>query len=131
MHDGVKKWREIESILDTHTHLPTPHPTTLRELQEELGFGRPDAPFRFLYSCVVATGYNRCYVDVFEYRLQPGEEADVKLDPEEVQWGAFVPLAEVKERVAKNGRPGEWTFVPDGLLVWDALVEHWAREGKS
>lgn len=63
-------------------------------------------------------------MDVYEYILQPGEEANVKLDPEEVQWGEFVPWEEVKRRVTVNGRPGEWTFVPDGLLVWHELAAH-------
>lgn len=76
---------------------------------------------------MVRTSYNRCFVDVFEYVLQPGEAARVRLDPEEVKWGALVPLEEVKDRVRRNGGPGEWAFVPDGLLVWDKLVEFWER----
>jgi hypothetical protein len=76
----------------------------------------------------VSTSYNRCFVDVFEYCLQPGEVSDVRLDPEEVQWGEFVPLGEVKARVGRNAQPGEWTFVPDGLLVWEELVRYWERE---
>lgn len=107
----------------------TPHHT--RELKEELGFGKPGAPFRFLYSCLVSTGYNRCFVDVFEYVLQPGEAADLVLDPEEVQWGEFVPLDEVKARVKRNAGPGEWAFVPDGLLVWAKLEEFWERGARS
>ncbi len=109
---------------------PVHPPCRCRELKEELGFGRPGAPLTFLYSCLVSTAYNRCFVDVFQYALQPGEaQEDVALDPEEVQWGALVALEEVKARVAKNSQPGEWTWVPDGLLVWEEQLRYWEREG--
>lgn len=88
-------------------------------------------PFTFLYQCLIETSYNRCVVDVFEYALLPGEAAEAKLDSEEVQWGKLVELEEVKRRVQVNGQPGEWTFVPDGLLVWDALVAHWQQQREA
>lgn len=71
---------------------------------------------------------NRCFVDVYEYTLQPGEAENVRLDPSEVRWGEFVAVDEVKARVGRNARPGEWEFVPDGLQVWTELVAYWRRE---
>lgn len=104
--------------------------TAGRELKEELGFGREgeeekeEEAFRFLFHVLIETSYNRCFVNLYEYVVQAGEEeGSVKLDPEEVQWGEWVTMEEVKRRVGLDGREGEWTFVPDGLLVWRALVQ--------
>ncbi len=103
--------------------------TAGRELKEELGFGREggeekEEAFRFLFHVLIETSYNRCFVDVYEYVVQAvGEGGKLRLDPEEVQWGEWVTMEEVKRRVALNGQEGQWTFVPDGLLVWRALVQ--------
>jgi len=101
--------------------------TAGRELREELGFGREgekeEEAFRFLCHVLIETSYNRCFVNVYEYVVQAGrEEGNVNLDPEEVQWGEWVTMEEVKKRVGLDGKEGEWTFVPDGLLVWLVLV---------
>jgi isopentenyldiphosphate isomerase len=61
-------------------------------------------------------------VDVWEYVAL--DEEEVQLDPEEVQWGEFMPLQEVHERVAG----GQWAFVPDGLLVWGHQLDYWEKE---
>jgi len=114
---GVSLFRE-----DTKT-------TARRELQEELGFGpaasaaeEESTDFRFLFDILVETSYNRCFVDVYEYVVEGGQEESAKLDPEEVQWGDWIPMEEVTRRVLLNGLSGEWTFVPDGLLVWAAFL---------
>ncbi|GAB5030803.1 nudix hydrolase [Nannochloropsis oceanica] len=103
--------------------------TAGRELKEELGFWREggegnEEAFRFLFHVLIETSYNRCFVDVYEYVVHTGEEGGkVRLDSEEVQWGEWATMEEVKRRVALDGQEGQWTFVPDGLLVWRALVQ--------
>ena len=107
--------------------------TAQRELQEELGLGK--GPFTFLYSCLIETGLNRCFVDVYDYTVQEDQE-EVQIDHDEVQWGDYMSLEEVKRRVdeekvsrdtSNDSGSGKkiWRFVPDGLLVWDALLEYW------
>lgn len=110
--------------------------TARRELFEELGLGggkeekeEKEGGFEFMFSVLIETGYNRCFVDVYVSTAGEEEAEKVVLDQEEVQWGEWVSLEEVKRRVALDGQPGEWTFVPDGLLVWNALVAHWEGKG--
>lgn len=89
----------------------------------------------------------RCFVDVFEYKVTPGEA--VRIDQDEVrlaqyhgslmiirrptwtvgsvclcvqvQWGDYMSL----EAIQENLEQGQWEWVPDGLQVWDGLVRYW------
>lgn len=87
----------------------------LREAEEELGvtgLPRPEPLFRFLYDSGGVAG--RWWSAVYEVRCtQP-----VRPQVEEVDWHAFLPEAEVVERL------GEWAWVPDGLAAFDRLRAH-------
>jgi len=67
----------------------------------------------------------RCFVDVYEYTV--GDDETVRIDNEEVQWGSFMELNEIREKAEQED--GKW--VPDGLLVWKALWEYWESENES
>lgn len=45
--------------------------------------------------------------------------------PEEVEWGAWVPLTELVARVADE--PG--SFVPDSVAVWRDILSRWLESG--
>ena len=111
--------------------------TAQRELREELGLGA--GAFTFLFCCLIETGLNRCFVDVYDYAVQESQE-QVQIDHDEVQWGDYLSLEEVKRRVAMEKEAGAdsdkvgekiWRFVPDGLVVWDALIEFWEKEKEA
>ncbi|GKZ00935.1 hypothetical protein MPSEU_001045000 [Mayamaea pseudoterrestris] len=132
------------------------HTTALREVQEELGLsqGRLSDP---LLTCTVCTDYNRCFVTLFAYHINPGEES-IRWQEEEVAWGQFCsyPIiqtaadASIKRLIERRAWPGRysalhsttsipdpdkagvcdweaWDFVPDGLLVWEAWLEYQSK----
>jgi 8-oxo-dGTP pyrophosphatase MutT (NUDIX family) len=82
----------------------------LREAEEELGvFGlpRPARLFKFHFE---STGH-RWWSTVYEVRC----ELPVRPQAEEIAWGAFLPEAEVRQRL------GEWSWVPDGRAAYARL----------
>jgi isopentenyldiphosphate isomerase len=121
--------------------------TASREVAEELGLSQ--GSLEYILQCVVCTSYNRCVVDLFVYTSM---DESVKWQPEEVAWGDWVDYATVeraadksiqrlvdrsewpgrsvqskKEDKALDGEVHEsdsWDFVPDGLLVWEAWLDH-------
>ncbi|MFD9035901.1 NUDIX domain-containing protein [Streptomyces sp. NPDC059567] len=87
----------------------------LREAEEELGvtgLPRPEPLFRFLYDSGGVVG--KWWSAVYEVRCT----LPVRPQVEEVAWHAFLPEAEVVERL------GEWTWVPDGLAAFERLRAH-------
>ncbi|MFJ8938194.1 NUDIX hydrolase [Streptomyces sp. NPDC102365] len=83
----------------------------LREAEEELGvsgLARPSFLFKFLYDDGAGKSW---WSAVYEVRC----EVPVRPQAEEVAWHAFLPEAEVRERL------GEWEFVPDGLAAYERL----------
>ncbi|MFE5487060.1 NUDIX hydrolase [Streptomyces sp. NPDC056527] len=87
----------------------------LREAEEELGVSglpRPEPLFRFLYDSGGVAG--KWWSAVYEVRCA----LPVRPQVEEVAWHAFLPEAEVAERL------GEWTWVPDGLAAYERLRAH-------
>lgn len=82
----------------------------LREAEEELGvtgLPRPLPLFTFLYD----DGERRWWSAVYEVRC----ETPVHPQSEEVAWGAFMPEAELRQRL------DEWPWVPDGLAAYSRL----------
>ncbi|MER6134627.1 NUDIX domain-containing protein [Streptomyces sp. NPDC001815] len=83
----------------------------LREAEEELGvrgLARPKFLFKFLYE----DGSGRSWWSaVYEVRCP----MPVRPQVEEVAWHAFLPEAEVRERLT------EWEWVPDGLAAYERL----------
>ncbi|MFC8201139.1 NUDIX hydrolase [Streptomyces sp. NPDC060006] len=83
----------------------------LREAEEELGvrgLARPEFLFKFLYE----DGAGRSWWSaVYEVRCPMPVSPQV----EEVAWHAFLPEAEVRERLT------EWEWVPDGLAAYERL----------
>ncbi|MFG3498372.1 NUDIX domain-containing protein [Streptomyces sp. NPDC047928] len=84
----------------------------LREAEEELGvtgLPRPEPLLKFLYED--AGGRGSWWSSVYRVRC------DLPVSPqvEEVAWHAFLPAAELEERLA------EWAWVPDGLAAWERL----------
>jgi isopentenyldiphosphate isomerase len=96
--------------------------TALRELQEELSLGNDASRLQFLFDTTVSTALNRCVVAVYEYAC--GDDETVAWQESEVAWGAWLPFADVVAKVHTK----EWEFVPDGLQVWDAYLEHLHNE---
>jgi 8-oxo-dGTP pyrophosphatase MutT (NUDIX family) len=97
----------------------TPEEGAERELAEELGVrGVPLRPlFRLAYD--EGDGGLRCHLHAFEVRW----DGPVHHQPDEVAEGGWMPVAELRARLADPA----WPFVPDGR----ALVEHWfARRGQ-
>src|SRR3712207_1999769 len=90
-----------------------PATTAARELAEELGVtGVPLAP---LFTVVYDEGEGglRSHLFAFEARY----DGAVRHQPEEVADGGWMPLAELRARLADPS----WPFVPDGRV----LVERW------
>ncbi|WP_414169685.1 NUDIX hydrolase [Streptoverticillium reticulum] len=82
----------------------------LREAEEELGVSGLAAPtplFRFLYEGDGGSWWSAVYAVRCDLAVRPQEE--------EVAWWAFLPQAELEERL------GEWEWVPDGLEAFQRL----------
>ena len=122
-----------------------PRTTAGRELGEELGLvAGENLSAERLFSCGVATGYNRCIVALYEYEGGGGEE--VRHQEEEVCWGGWVDGEivvrgaenEEDEGVVKafNGMLGEVgavervEWVPDGLRVWEKFRAYEKNHGR-
>ncbi|RKT55925.1 NUDIX hydrolase [Saccharothrix australiensis] len=88
----------------------TPDECAARELAEELGV-RAVPEFRFRTPFV--DGTIRYIAHVYEVR----DDGPFTLQPEEVAWGGWVDLAEVRAKVDDSG----WPAVPDGR----ALIREW------
>lgn len=98
--------------------------TAAREVAEELGLSRAlnkDTSHALsdpLFSCVVCTSYNRCFVTVFQYIMDPSTET-VSWQEEEVSWGEFVPYSiveaaadlSIQRLVSKKDWPGTFPAV--------------------
>ena len=97
----------------------TPGDAALREVAEELGVtGAPLTPLeRFAYD----DGRLRYHVFTYEVRW----DGPLRHQPEEVVWGAWVTLDELRAVLAD---PRRWPFAPDGRQG----VERWlSRPGRS
>jgi len=70
--------------------------TAHREVAEELGLHvKAHLSKTPLLSCVVCTAYNRCFVVLYSYTMNPAKEV-VKWQAEEVAWGSFVPYTVIE-----------------------------------
>jgi 8-oxo-dGTP pyrophosphatase MutT (NUDIX family) len=99
----------------------SPEQAAARELAEELGVtGVALAPIEhFAWDGVAAGAGIRCHTFTYEVRW----DGPVRHQPEEVVWGDWVTLAELRARLAD---PVGWPFVPDGRVG----IERWfARRG--
>jgi 8-oxo-dGTP pyrophosphatase MutT (NUDIX family) len=97
----------------------TPEEGAARELAEELGItGVPLVPVeRFAYDGFADGSGVRCHTFTYEVRW----DGPVRHQPEEVVWGDWVTLDELRARLAD---PAGWPFVPDGrigITRWFAL----------
>ncbi len=94
-----------------------PDEAAARELAEELGVcGVPLTP---LGEFAFEGGGVRCHMFTYEVRW----DGPVVHQPEEIVWGAWVTLGELRALLAD---PQRWPFVPDGRLG----IERWlARAG--
>jgi 8-oxo-dGTP pyrophosphatase MutT (NUDIX family) len=91
----------------------TPDDAAARELAEELGvtgvsLTRSYGPFAY------DDGALRCHVFTYEVRW----DGPLHHQPEEVVWGDWVTLTELRARLADGRR---WPFVPDGRVG----IERW------
>jgi 8-oxo-dGTP pyrophosphatase MutT (NUDIX family) len=86
-----------------------------RELAEELGItGEPLRPGeRVSYD----DGELRCHLFTYEVRW----DGPMHHQPEEVVWGAWVTLDELRARLAD---PRRWPFVPDGRVAIERWLAH-------
>ncbi|WP_433282591.1 NUDIX hydrolase [Pseudonocardia xinjiangensis] len=90
----------------------TPAAGAARELAEELGVDgvtlMPHEPFAYVGSGL------RYHVFTYEVRW----DGPLRHQPEEIVWGAWVTLDELRARLAE---PRRWPFVPDGRMG----IERW------
>jgi isopentenyldiphosphate isomerase len=86
-----------------------------RELAEEVGVEgvEPAFLFAFRYRDAVVNAWTRCY--------EVGWDGPVRLQEEEVAWGAFLPEAELLDRL------DAWPFVPDGVHAFRRYLEERGR----
>ncbi len=80
-----------------------------REIQEELGIEGPEP--RYLAHHLYQGPRNRAWVAVYEVLW----DGPIRHQASEVEWGAFLAVPEIVEKL------GVWTFVPDGLEIWEAM----------
>lgn len=85
--------------------------TARRELAEELGIVGPDPTFLFKYR--YRGRDNPAWFAVFEVRW----DGPLRPQPEEIAWGAFMPEADLLQRLS------EWKFVPDGLEAFRLYLD--------
>jgi isopentenyldiphosphate isomerase len=81
-----------------------------RELEEELGI--VEEP-RFLFKHHYRGADNPSFKAVFEVDC----DGIVHPQPEEIEWGVFMPASEVSQRLS------EWDFVPDGVEIFRRYLE--------
>lgn len=86
-----------------------------RELAEELGVR--DVPLRPLFQTRFDEGYVRYHAYLYEVRT----DGPFTHQPEEVAWGGWMDVDEVRYRVADP----EWPMVPDGR----AFIQEWFARG--
>ncbi|MER6914661.1 NUDIX domain-containing protein [Streptomyces sp. NPDC000594] len=89
----------------------------LREAGEELGVSglpQPTPLFRFRYDGEGMSWWSAVYQVRWDLPVRP--------QPEEVDWYAFLPRAELERRLAEETAHGEW--VPDGLAAYRLLTEY-------
>jgi isopentenyldiphosphate isomerase len=87
-----------------------------RETQEELGI--PDPRPRFLLAHLYQGPLNRAWVQLYEVRW----DGPVFLQPEEIEWGTWMPEAELPSWARRV------PVVPDGLEVFQAYLR-WREAG--
>jgi 8-oxo-dGTP pyrophosphatase MutT (NUDIX family) len=98
----------------------TPADAAVRELAEELGVhGVPLVPIeRFAYDA----GGLRCHTFTYEVRW----DGPLRHQPEEVVWGDWITLDELRARLAD---PDRWPFVPDGRVGIERWLDAEVRRG--
>ncbi len=89
-----------------------PERAAARELAEELGVS--GVPLVAIDHFPFEGGGVRCHQFVFEVRW----DGPVRHQPEEIVWGAWVTLDDLRTRLAD---PERWPFVPDGRVG----IERW------
>jgi isopentenyldiphosphate isomerase len=82
-----------------------------REIEEELGIA--GAAPEFLCHHLYLGPQNRSLVAVYRVVW----DGPVRLQEEEIAWGAYLSREELERRLQLR----EWTFVPDGLEIWERL----------
>lgn len=90
----------------------SPDDGAARELAEELGVG--GVPLLARERVAYDDGELRCHLFTYEVRW----DGPLRHQPEEVVWGGWVTIAELRLRLAD---PRRWPFVPDGRVA----IERW------
>jgi 8-oxo-dGTP pyrophosphatase MutT (NUDIX family) len=91
----------------------SPRDAAARELAEELGVPGT-APLQPVERFAYDDGVLRCHMFTYEVRW----DGPLHHQPEEIVWGAWVTLDELRSRLAD---PRRWPFVPDGRVG----IERW------
>jgi len=94
----------------------TPDEAAARELREELGV---ESPLTFLFRTGYVDERTRYHAWVYETR----SDGPFTHQPEEVAWGAWMGLDELRDRIEDDG----WALVPDGREI----AQEWLRRTGS
>jgi len=89
-----------------------------REVLEELGIDGPEP--RYLFHHLYLGPRNRAWVSVYQVVW----DGPIRHQESEVEWGAFLSLAELQERLKV------WPFVPDGLEIYDIYQLQGTRQSR-
>lgn len=93
-----------------------------RELKEEVSITvTDDTACRYLGTMRCQTSYNFCQVACYSINCSSAEQQNIKFADGEIQWGAFVSMVDLQERMLAKESPLE--FVPDGLQVWKWMLD--------
>ncbi|SMC98714.1 NUDIX hydrolase [Lentzea albidocapillata] len=94
----------------------TPGEAAVRELREELG---AETPLTFLFQTTYVDEWTRYHAWIYETR----SDGPFTHQPEEVAWGGWMSLDELRGRIEDPG----WPLVPDGRVV----AQEWLRRTSS
>jgi 8-oxo-dGTP pyrophosphatase MutT (NUDIX family) len=99
----------------------SPRTAAARELAEELGVPET-VPLQPVEQFAYDDGVLRCHMFTYEVRW----DGPLRHQPEEVVWGDWITLDELRARLAD---PDRWPFVPDGRVGIERWLDAEVRRG--